>query len=559
MRLAALAELAAYVGLVLWLTWPLVAHLDTHLAGASASDAVYGIWALAWDARALATEPGNLFDPTLMHPTHRAFFYSPHGLGTVPIFAPVFLATGDPLFAFNVTLILCLSLTAWSLHRVTVRWTDSRLAGFVAGCSIIASPLWTPLLTKWPTYLSTYYLPWIASLLALPTLGAGAVVALGALIVLQCLTDPVYVAPSAIVPVAVVAIGRLARRNGRGSGLRVLVALLGAVIALGPLYAAYLGARTATVGPTLARPASAAIWKTVAVPLSLPWHEGFAPVTYTSLVLIVAGILSLSFKGLADDHARRAWRHGTIWAVVGLLVCAPIVIVFGRRVGNPLYGLVEIVAPRLLDVVRGTERLSFAMTMGLALLSGLGFAECQRRLGRRSRSLGVALALASVVMIYVEWRSAMVDALLYGRNEKSAMVFLHLSEGIRPDSPVVDALRHGHGPVLELPFSHQIGADACYRAIFHRRPVLNGYPSYVPPEYAKRMALAARLPDRASLDTLIRETGLTTLVVHGNSYLPRSQPWLAFSEREVEASGLRLVKRDGDEFVFEVTRSDRGH
>src|SRR6185436_19075128 len=214
------------------------------------------------------------------------------------------------------------------------------------------------------------------------------------------------VAPSAVAPVAVVAIGRLARQSSRRSGLQVLAALLGASIALGPLYAGYLGVRSA-------QPASAAIWKALAVPLSFPWREGFAPVTYTTIVLIVAGVLSRSFDGAADDRVRRAWRHGTMWTVVGVLLCAPIVIVFGTRVANPLYALVEAMAPRVLDVLRGTQRLSFAMTMGLALLSGLGFAECRRRLGRRSRSLGLVVALAAVLMMYVEWRSAMVDALLY--------------------------------------------------------------------------------------------------------------------------------------------------
>jgi hypothetical protein len=555
----ALAELGAYVGLVVWLTWPLAAHLETHLASMGGSDALHGIWALAWNTRALATQPGNLFDPSVLHPTPRAFFYSPHGLSTVPVFAPVFLATGNPLLAFNLTLIGCISLTAWGLHRVTAHWTGSRLAGFVAGCSIIASPLWTPLLTRWPTYLSTYYLPWIAALLALPTLRAGTVVALGTLIALQCLTDPVYVAPSAVAPVAVVAIGRLARRSSRRSGLQLLAALLGASIALGPLYAGYLGARSVVMAPTLARLASAAMWKTLAVPLSLPWQEGFAPVTYTTIVLIMAGALSRWFDGAADDRARRAWRHGTMWTVVGVLLCAPIVIVFGTRVANPLYALVEVTTPRLLDVLRGTQRLSFAMTMGLALLSGLGFAECRRRLGRRSRPLGLVVALAGVLMMYVEWRSAMVDALVYARDEASRPLFYDLTEAIRPDSPVIDALRRGQGPVLELPPTHQVGADAYYRSIFHRRPVVNGYTSYVPPGYGERMALAARLPEPAALDTLIRQTGLTTLVVHGSCYLPGSQPWRAFSERELGVAGLRLVKQDGDELVLEVTSLDRGH
>src|SRR5262245_62085938 len=100
----AVAELAAYAALVGFLTWPLAIHLDTHLPtlpGVFAPDVPHGIWALAWNARALATAPGTLFDPGVFHPTPRAAFYAPNGLGPVPYFAPFFLATGDPLLAYN--------------------------------------------------------------------------------------------------------------------------------------------------------------------------------------------------------------------------------------------------------------------------------------------------------------------------------------------------------------------------------------------------------------------------------------------------------------------------
>jgi hypothetical protein len=468
----------------------------------------------------------------------------------VPYFAPLFLATGDPLLAFNLTLIGCFALTAWGVHRVTAHWTGSRLAGFVAGCTIAMSPLWTTFLTNWPTYLSTYYLPWIAALLALPVLRVRAVVALGVLIALQCLADLVYLAPATVAPVAAVAIGNLALPRRRRAGLQLLAALAGAAIVLGPLYAGYLGVHAAVMGSPFTPPTSSALWREYAVPLSLPWEAGFAPVTYTCLALILAGVCSLLWwRGLAEG-AGRAWRHGALWTVVGLCLCAHVVVLFGMPVQNPLYALADVVAPRLLDVIRGNQRLSFGMTMGLALLAGAGFAECHRRVGRGSRSFGCLVALAAVAMTYAEWRATIAGTSLWDATRSYRL--REASEAMRADSPLVDVLRRGQGPVLELPANRSLAADASYRSIFHRRPILNGYSIYTPPGFGERMTLAARLPAAGPLESLVRETGLTTLVVHTRYYGPAASQWLALAERGGQGR-LRLVARVGDDLVFDVT------
>jgi len=546
-----IAELATYAGLVVCLTWPLAIHLDTHLPtlpGVFAPDVPHGIWTLAWNARALATAPGTLFDPGVFHPTPRAAFYAPSGLGPVPFFAPLFLATGDPLLAYNLTLLGCFALTAWGVHRVTEHWTGSRLAGFVAGCTIAMSPLWTTFLTNWPTYLSTYYLPWIAALLALPVLRVREVVILGVLIALQCLADLVYLAPATVAPVVVVAIGRLALPRRRRAGLQLLAALAGAAIVLAPLYAGYLGVHAAVMGPSSTHPTSSTLWREYAVPLSLPWQAGFAPVTYTCLALILAGVCSLLWWRGAAEGTGRAWRHGALWTVVGLCLSAHVVVLFGMSVQNPLYVLAGAVAPRLLDVIRGNQRLSFGLTMGLALLAGAGFGEFHRRVGRGSRSFGCLVALAAVTLTYAEWRAAVTS--LWAATPPYRL--LEVSAAMRADSPLVEVLRRGQGPVLELPPNRSLAADASYRSIFHRRPILNGYSIYAPPGFSERMTLAARLPAAVPLESLVRETGLRTLVVHTRYYGPAASQWLALAERGGQGR-LRLVARDGDDLVFDVT------
>jgi hypothetical protein len=81
---------------------------------------------------------------------------------------------------------------------------------------------------------------------------------------------------------------------------------------------------------------------------------------------------------------------------------------------------------------------------------------------------------------------------------------------------------------------------------------LNGYSIYTPPGFSERMALASRLPAAGPLESLVRDTGLTTIVVHARYPNPAVSQWLALADRGGEGR-LRLVARAGDDLVFDVT------
>ena len=97
------------------------------------------------------------------------------------------------------------------------------------------------------------------------------------------------------------------------------------------------------------------------------------------------------------------------------------------------------------------------------------------------------------------------------------------------DSGLVQALSSGSGTVLELPtnpLSPLRDSEAMYRAIFHQRPLINGYNGYWPSGYSDRVALAKNLPDPESLAELVRRTDLTHVVVHPRALPPAErQRW----------------------------------
>ena len=95
---------AGYLALTAWWLWPLPLRIADHAIyqGGTpfiAADVHLITWALAWDAHALLTHPLSLFDANVFHPAPLSLAFSEHFLGYVPLFAPAWLLTGNPVQA----------------------------------------------------------------------------------------------------------------------------------------------------------------------------------------------------------------------------------------------------------------------------------------------------------------------------------------------------------------------------------------------------------------------------------------------------------------------------
>jgi hypothetical protein len=237
-------------------------------------------------------------------------------------------------------------------------------------------------------------------------------------------------------------------------------------------------------------------------------------VPFVALVLVAMGIVSRALPW-REGTAPVSWRvlgHAGLWAVSGIVMSiTPEASWYGRPVRIPHTLLAEWVP--LYGTLRQTTRLGVAGLMGLSLAAGLGFALCAARLPLRGRHATLAAALFAFVVgaeMYREYRAPGP----FGRAQVPREY--PLRQPPANGDAIVRAVALGNGPVLEVPAglvpAHH--AEAMYRAIFHRRPLLNGYGGYWPDGFAGRMELAARLPDRAALTALRQQTGLTTVVVN---------------------------------------------
>jgi hypothetical protein len=549
---AALASLLAYVAAVAWLTWPLAAHVTTHLPATRASwryDALYGLWALAHETRALASDPALLFESDIFHPAPRTLFYGPLALGALPTFAPGFLATGNPTLAMNVTFLAALALTAWTLHLVVRRWSGSHLAGAVAATTWLTTPYvhWWFIPTA-PYYGVLFYLPLIALLAATPLDSARSCAALALLVAIQSLTEVVYVAPAVFVPLGLLALARCLRRDTRMAGLRLGAVLALAALPLVPLVAGYLSVRAAN--PDLSQQTP---WPGPE-PMQLPWDllhpRSPVGVAVSALALIGAGWLA---------HRRSpvrlpGWNHAALWAAVGVLMSLTRVVVLGGRPYTPpQFLLAQWVGFQ--DPLRVPTRLGVAGLIGLCLLAGLAFAACAGRL-RAAWGWRAASPLLAAILIGAMYGEYVYGVPGIGREPAPARYPI-----ATPPAPPARLLRlvaeHG-GPTLQMPLGRDgVGppdhARAMYHAIFHGRPVLNGYSSYWPAGFRQRMALAERLPDPSALATLRRETGLALILVESRYFEPPVQQlWRTLAEKPPPE--IRLLAREGDDLLFVLVR-----
>ena len=573
--LKAVLLFVAYALLVGWLTWPLPAHLTTHLPDVGVTrryDNLVLAWALAHESRTLASDPRAFPDANAYHPARRALFYGEAGFGALPVFMPVFLASGNPALALNVVFLGGVALTGAAIHWVVRRRTGLASAGFVAA--------WAFLTTRWvlwrwlpsvPAYAMLVWLPFIIDLTADGPRGRDGPLLL-ALVALQC-TVSFYLAVAIAPPLLAVGLCRTVRGDG-ATGLRILGVVAAASLVTLAVYSGSLlvrhgspSFRTQSVWYDSARasmPVSELFWgfhSPLTVPLAVP-------------ALVLAGAL------LAGRAVGPLWRHCLVWVAIGLALSPTPTLTFHRRPIVLPHALLARWSP-LYDLFRVPPRFGIPALIAGAMLAGMGFAALARRV--RAVPTPVLTVLAALAM-YVDYAHG---SALAGLLEVPVTRRYPLMAAPRPDSPLLRILREDGGPLLELPvggvrgpdsfFDAPYQADAVYRSIFHRRRILNGYNGYWPAGFPERMALARRLPDPAALAALRDGTGVELVLVHVKRFgmaerdgcrlaahyvpggrhcsaavgAPYRKTWVALA-RAGGGPGLTLVARAGPDLLFRL-------
>lgn len=537
---AACAALA-YLLVALWWVWPLPLHLADHAIyprsemAEVAADYNLIVWALAWDTHALLTHPTGLFDANIFFPAPNALAFSEHFLGYVPLFAPTYLITGNPVLAANVLLLLTYPACGLAMAALARRFV-SLPAAFAAGllfafCGIRYDNLYHF------HQLGTFWLP--AALLFtdrwLERAHARDAVALAICVALQLLSS--YYLGYALVLLYGAALpillwrwhSALERRRLVGLAAAIVVGALPAALASLPyLEMQRLGLVPAAGGAQVASLFTMDPRVTMLQIQRYLTNDGVGPVGW------LLALLALGVGWRTGLHARVL---GLVEGMLGLLLAAgPRVYVLQRQLWSP-YGLLQRWLPGF-AAIRLPFRFLVVAQLGWSLLAALGLEQLLTRLPRRFR-WPAALATCALVLLVVA----------LSRSPHT----LHPVTSGAGAPPVYHWLRdHGAaGAVLEVPNGD--AAVASRRMLLgttHWLPMLDGYSAYPPLTRNFLRRIATGLPEENALQRLVDVVAVSWIIVH----LDELEPTARRRWEDARVSGLRPVERFGDDLLFAVER-----
>ena len=550
------AQVAVGVGFVLlsvWVTWPLVLHVDEALPG-DLGDPLLNTWILGWDADRLRHGLAGLWDAPIFYPYHHTLAFSEHLLGIAAPVAPIVWLTGRPFVAYNVAFVASFALAGIGMWRLARHLTGRDDAAILAGAVFAFAPARLGHIGHLQVLMSGWMPLALLGLHRYVDTGSRrALAAFTAAFLVQGLSNGYYVYFLAV-PVAIITVHALATRGSErrrlAAGLIVSAACLGAGFA--PIAAAYYDVRQ-TYG--LRRTESDATSFGADLGAYFYGNEALHPPIRIWRVLphvnkpagpegqVFAGVMALALAGVALWPRTRAAmpgeKQGTIAALYAAIGAAAVVLSLGARPtvwGWPLpigavYRWLFALLPGF-DGLRVPARFAMVVLLALAVLASIGFARLTARWSARARLAGSAAALIFILL----------------EGTGGAMPLAFLKPHGRPDRAAYNWIRDaGAGAVLELPAGELdtglLSYQYEYQTLVHAHPIVNGATGYGSALQAFFGSAASPIvePDYfADALRMLRAIGVRTVVVHPNAF-------------PVPAMGRSIVDRLGSHRGEQVT------
>jgi hypothetical protein len=553
MRRAVLVCAVLTAILAIAVTWPLFAApasrvLDATSIYAGAAPLVQRdinltMWVLAWDSHALASSPAGLFDANAFYPAPLSLAFSEHMLGNVPLFAPVYAATANPVLAHQAALLATFVIAAMAMRAYVFHWTRDEAAALAAGLLYAFAPF-----RLWQLgnlhVISIHALPLVPLGIDLALDGrrraGGVLLAAGLVVSALCSYYVGYAAFALAGGYGLVAVATRGERRAIAS-----IALAGgvAVVAVWLLTLPYLVLQRDGVIPARGQESGFVSLAFIGVlregPLGIarfflwrrrdgvPLFLGFG-----ATLLAVAGVVG---------H-RRAPRGALLAAALTgyVLALGPNYMRGdGTLIALPYRWLVSLVPG--FSAMRVPQRFGAVTTFAAVALAGLGLSYVRTSLSARghARLSGIVPVLVVLVAMVEGWP---------GRVRT-----LEMPVGLTMPPAATWLASHGEGgPMIEVPIPQNdllAQSLAVYRSTAHWLPIANGYAPYAPDSFRRIMSAAERLPSPAALDEMLAVAPFRWIVVRRGGVARGALPeW----ERTFAARGLRIAADFGDTAVYEV-------
>ena len=125
--------LAALTVLTIAATWPLFPQMGGFVI--DLNNPQYSVWLLAWQARALATNPLDIFDTNIMYPFEGTLAFDELAFTEALFAAPVLWVTGNPVLSHNLVLFSAFVIAGYGAWLLVRELTGNAWAAFVAACA----------------------------------------------------------------------------------------------------------------------------------------------------------------------------------------------------------------------------------------------------------------------------------------------------------------------------------------------------------------------------------------------------------------------------------------
>jgi hypothetical protein len=579
---------------------PLWRHLTTAVPS-DIGDPLLNTWILAWDGHALLTDPDHLFDANIFFPLKDTLAYSEHLLGTALPMLPILLISGEPVLAYNVAFLTSFALSGFGLYLLALRYTENRLAAFLAGLAFAFAPYRLSLMS----HLSLLTIQWLPlALLYLDTFMSTTSrrsLALFAFFFICQAATSWHLAVFAAFIVALYALGNWLTRRAALSW--PVLAGLGAAacvtaLIMVPLVRPYLRvlpklqmtrpwdtivAFAATPTDYLAAYSANFFWGQLTAPFRT--RPGFVEehTLFPGLLASVLTAFSLRFFGQRGG-VRLAFRPesqgrgaqggaggakcvvGIFWVILVLsvsLTFGPFLRLEGWGVAIPMpYHLLTGLMPTL-SLMRVPPRWMVVGLFAMSLLIGFSLTSIfawARRKGRSApppqpspnfgggRQMVYGLALLLGLGLLAEGYAAPIPLAQVGSTAQLPGVYRWLDSD-RDDYAILEMPFYS-APQPEYPETRRL-----YASTIHWKHLVNGYSGLTPsrqPELAQRLA---GFPDQGAIAALqeLGAQGVRYLIVHSLEQGFDRDSWETDGRwRLARSLTLRPVYESGGDFAYEV-------
>jgi hypothetical protein len=522
------------------LTWPLTARLGS--AGrVDSGDGRYSVWNVGWVARALTTNPSQLFNANVFYPHEGTLAYSEPNLAAGVLALPVWLATHNALAATNSVTLLALAAAALAAFALVRHLTGHRIAAALSGVVYGFCPYAFAHLAH--VQLLMTFGPPLALLamhrfVASPTVGRAAW--LGGAVALQALACGYYGVFGGLAVMLGLAWFSIAGLRCAPSHYWTLVLLAGliAIALVAPVFARYISLTHDGFGRTLE---DARLFSTsgrayfVSAKLL---HRWMLPIVDHWREVLFPGFVTIAMAGTAIGGAARQWRRKRPRAS-GVVLFYLLLVLLGFVLSLGPDAVVYTVLYRTIPLfafLRAPVRAGLLVTLGTSVLAGFGLA----RMGRRGSGARRTAAMAVVLILAI-------CELPAGR--------LTLAAAPSPGKAYRQLAVLPWGPVAEFPFFNTPGdrhrhTEYMLMSTFHWKPLINGYSDFTPDDFAADVDALRMFPSRSAW-TALRDRRVRYVMLHWGDYSPEEQRQIERTLRDFQPF-VRFVVRDARMSLYEL-------